>query len=359
MNVLIIRTSALGDVVHCLPVLEALRRGLPDARIGWVVEEAFAPIVAGHPGLDTVISVRLRAWRRNLLAARREIGVAWRALRGFGADLALDLMGNHKGGFLARASGASRVVGPAAAARREPSSAVWIGEGVDVTGEHAVDRALDVLRPFGLPPAAAGFGGDHLLLPAPPEAAAFLAERRRPFVLIQAGAGWANKTYPPAWWGEVAHRLRQAADVGVWVPIAPGEEHLARGVVEESRGAARAVDATSFSLLAALLRGSRLLVGGDTGPVHLAHALGTPVLCVMGPTDPRRNGPYGAADQAVYRRLPCSFCYKRFAEPKACLLALEPAEIAARSLELLAASEASQRETRGGMPRKTRRLVSE
>lgn len=340
MNVLIVRTSALGDVVHALPVLRALRRGLPRARIAWVVEQSFAPILAGHPDLDAVIPVRLRSWRRHLRdrSVRGEMVAAWRALRRFEPDVALDLMGNHKGGAIARLSGAARVLGPARRDRREPSSAVWIREGVPIAGEHAVDRMLAVLAPLELPAAPVDFGGAALLRPAPPAAMAFLAARRRPCALIQPGAGWGNKVYPPPWWGEVARRLG-AAGLGVWVPVAPGEESLARAVVAASRGAARAVDAAPFPFLAALVRGSRLFLGGDTGPLHLAHALGTPVVCVMGPTDPRRNGPYAAPELAIHRRLPCSFCYKRFDEAKACLLHLSPPEVAAKGLEVLAASE--------------------
>jgi heptosyltransferase-1 len=338
VRILIVRTSALGDVVHALPVLRALRRAHPDAHIAWAVEESFAPLLAGHPDLDSVVPVRLRAWRRSLLggAARREMGAAWRSLRRFAPDVALDLMGNHKAGALARLSGARRVIGPARRDRREPSSAVWMSEGVALAGEHAVDRMLGVLAPLGVAPAPVDFGGEALLRPAPPEASAFL-DGRAPYVLILPAAGWGNKVYPPARWGEVARRLRAAAGLDAWVPFAPGEEPLARAVAVASRGAARAVDAAAFPFLAALIRGSRLVLGGDTGPLHLAQALGAPVVCVMGPTDPRRNGPYGAPERALHRRLPCSFCYKRFGEVKACLLQLSPAAVADRGLELLAA----------------------
>ena len=119
------------------------------------------------------------------------------------------------------------------------------------------------------------------------------------------------------------------------MPIAPGEEHLAQQVVDSSAGAARSVNAAAFPFLAAVLRASRLVLGGDTGPVHLAHALGTPVICLIGPTDPERNGPYGAGDRVLWQRLPCSFCYKRYAEPKACLLNISPAQVVAGALGAL------------------------
>ena len=346
MNVLIVRTSALGDVVHALPVLAALRRGLPRARIGWVVEERFAPLLAGHPQIDELLVVRLRAWRRRPFAAtvRREVGAARAALRRFGADVALELMGNHKGGILARWSGARRIVGPSRPYRREKSSALWINEPVDAPGPHAIDRALDLLPALGLDRAPVDLGGGQL--PRDDAGAeASLGRRPAPFVAIQAGAGWGNKTYPAAWWGRVARGIRDRTGIEARVPVAPGEEDLAREVVAASGGAARTVDAGPLPLLTALLARSRLVLGGDTGPVHLAHALGTPVVCVLGPTDPERNGPYGAAAGGasaggaaagvLWHRLPCSNCYRRFAEPKACLLTIPPAAVTERAVELL------------------------
>jgi lipopolysaccharide heptosyltransferase I len=346
LRILIVRTSAMGDVVHSLPVLSALRRHLPEARIGWVIEQAFAPLLDGHPDLDRLITVRLRAWRRRPLSAgvRREIGAAVAELRRFRPDVALDLMGNHKGGLLALASGARRRFGASAGTRRERSSGWWINRPVTVRGRHAVDRALELATALGAGTAAADFGGDKLFRSVPPQAAEFLSGRDGPFVLIQAGAGWGNKTYPPAWWGRVASGLRRRAGVEVWVPVAPGEEDLARAVVAASAGAARAVDAAPLPFLAALLRRSRLVLGGDTGPIHLAHALGTPVLCLIGPTDPERNGPYPAGvagrggdvgERILWRRLPCSNCYRRFAEPKACLLGISPDEVVEKALRLL------------------------
>lgn len=337
MRVLLLRTSALGDVVHCLPALSALRRGLPGARIAWVVEEAMAPLLEGHPDLDELLVVRLRPWRRRPLApaTAREIAGFLRRLRDFDADVALDLMGNHKAGILAALSFAERRVGARRDARREPSSALWIDERVEPKGVHAVDRALSLLAPLGVAAGAADFGGPKLLPEAPRATAAWLAARGgAAYALVHPGAAWSNKRYPTRYWGEAAARLRALGGPETVVAAAPGEAHLASEIVAASQGAATAVEAPSLAAFAALARSATLVLGGDTGPLHLAHAIGAPVLMIMGPTDPLRHGPYGAPERALAHRLPCSFCYKRFAEPKACLLDIPPQEVAHRAAEL-------------------------
>ncbi|HEX5720540.1 MAG TPA: glycosyltransferase family 9 protein [Thermoanaerobaculia bacterium] len=329
MNVLLIRTSALGDVVHCLPVLTALRRHFPSAKIGWVIEGAMAPVLAGHPDLDELLVVRLRAWRKRPFSpeTRREIAAFRDALDRFAPDVTLDLMGNHKAGFLSALTLCDRRIGPARPGRREPSSAFWISEPVEIHGTHAVDRALSILTPLGIPLEPADFGGSKIFQNEPeiPEP---------PFLLIHPGAGWPSKRYPPERWGEVARRLREATGLPTWVPVAPGEEGLASEVEAAGGGAVRTMPA-DLPTLATLLRRARLVMGGDSGPTHLAHALGTPVLMLMGPTDPARHGPYGAPERALWKLLPCSFCYRRFDETKACLLDIPADQVAQRATELL------------------------
>ncbi|HEY2290797.1 MAG TPA: glycosyltransferase family 9 protein, partial [Thermoanaerobaculia bacterium] len=167
MRVLIVRTSALGDVVHALPVLTALRRRLPEARIGWVVEEGMAPLLAGHPDLDELLVVRLRQWRKVSRQGLGELGGFVSELRRFAADVALDLMGNHKAGAISRLSGARTRIGFARPHRREPSSALWINRPVVPRGVHAVDRMLSLLDALGLPPEPADFGPEKLFQEEP------------------------------------------------------------------------------------------------------------------------------------------------------------------------------------------------
>jgi heptosyltransferase I len=337
MRALIVRTSALGDVVHCLPALTALRRHRPGARIGWVVEGSMAPVLEGHPDLDELLIVRLRAWRRAPFSRRtlREVRAFLEAVDHFAPDVVLDLMGNHKAGAIAALTLADRRLGLARPHRREPSSAAWITEGVTPRGRHAVDRALSVVEALGIPEEPADFGGEKLFREEPETARRRFEASPGPFALLHPGAGWANKVYPPERWGEVARRLRRQTGLPTWIAAHGDERALAEAAAAASGGAAVPVEAPDLPTLAALLRRARLVMGGDSGPVHLAHALGTPALLVMGPTDPEKSGLYGAPENALRVVLPCSFCEKRFAETKACLLEIPADRVAERAIEVV------------------------
>ncbi len=339
MRILIVKTSALGDVVHALPVLGALRRHFRPARIAWVVEEWIAPLLAGHPDLDEVIPVRLGAWRKRPFsgATLREIAALRRRVVLFAPEIALDLMGNHKAGLLSALSFADRRLGPARRFRREPSSAIWINEGVDLPeghGGHAVDRMLAVLGGLGLPNEPAEFQPEKLLPGSAAELSDHADDPPSGFALLHPGAGWGNKKYPAAAWGRALKDLATETGLPGIVAAGPGDERLADEIVAASGGAARSVFA-EIPAFAALARRAEIVLGGDSGPTHLAHALGRPVLMVMGPTDPVLHGPYGAPHLALAKRLQCSFCHRRFAEVKACLLEIAPREIAARAVEIL------------------------
>jgi len=330
-RILLVRTSALGDIVHCLPVLAALRRQLPEARIGWVAEAAFATLLDDHRLLDTVIPVGLRPWRRAPLSATTLAGLGRfvHQLRSFRADVVIDLMGNHKAGTIARLSGASRRIGAGRGDRRESSSAVWINEATRTPRTHVVDRALDLLEALELSCEPVDFAPDALC-PSATEAPADLSSGE--YVVVQAGAGWGNKRYPAERWGRIAAELHAATGLDVLAVHGPGEEALAAAVASASGGKAQPHADRDLPGLVATLRHAALAVGGDTGPIHLAHALGTPVVCLLGPTDPSRNGPYGAPEASLAHQLPCSYCHQRFTETKICLLDISPEEVVQRCL---------------------------
>ncbi len=330
-RILLVRTSALGDVVHALPVLAAIRRALPRATVAWIVDEAFAPLLEGHVQIDTLLPVPLRRWRRGGAGRGAELARFVRAVRSFAPTVAIDLMGNYKGALLARLSGAPRRVGAAAGSRREASSALWVNVRVALAAGHAVERGLELLAPLGVAgqpvdfaPSALACGRDQV--PA------------GEYLFIHPGAAWGNKRYPPALWGAVAAELGRKSGLAIKVGAARGEEAMADAVVHASQGTAERHDAPTLDHLAGAIRGARLVLAGDTGAIHLARALEIPVVAVHGPTDPARHGPWNAPDAAVYQRLPCSFCHRPMAEAKVCLDGLAPNRVAERALTLLAAA---------------------
>lgn len=337
-RILIVRTSAMGDIVHALPVLSRLRESLPGARIGWVVERVFAPLLEGHAGLDAVIPIGLRTWRKKPLARRtwQEFTEFLRNLDAFAADTVLDLMGSHKAGLIAACTLADQRLGLTRRDRREPSSAIWMSDTAPARGSHAVDHMLSVLD-AGLLTSAGNecvdFGGDSL----PAEPWHLGPKPGDGFALLHPRTGWRNKDYPSESWSRVSRSIRRETGLEVWVAWGPGEEATARRISQESQ-VSMLGEVTTMPQLVALSRAARLVLGGDTGPVHLAHALGTPVVCVMGPTDPERNGPFRAPESTVVHRLPCSFCYQRFDDVKACLLNISPERVVERALSVLGQS---------------------
>ncbi len=329
MRILILRTSAMGDVVHALPVLAALRREIPDARIGWVVERPFAPLLEGYDEIEHVFPVELRRWRRQIGQGWREGTSARRAIEEFEPEVTLDLMGNHKAGAIAAVVRSPRVIGLRREDRREPSSAMWLTDSVPARGTHAVDRMLSVLAGLGIDPSSADFQPHKLLptgsdSPPPPEE----------FFVVQVSAGWINKSYPSDSWGEAARLLSQRTGLSGYVACGPNDREAAEAARAASQGALRDIVPLGLANLAAWLRQAQLMLGADTGAAHLAHALGTPTLMLMGPTDPRRHGPYGHPERTLGIELSCRSCYRRFQTTQTCLDRLDPDAVARRATAL-------------------------
>ena len=305
MKALLVRLSSIGDVVHTLPALAALHRHGWEA--GWLVEPPSRVLLEENPLLAQVIAAPSRksfGWGRALSVVR--------ALREQRYDAALDFQGLWKSAAWARLSGARRVVGWDRAARREPSSAVLLGELASRSGGgHVIDKNLALLRPLGIE----AVGLREFPLPFSADAVArvdgFLAGLGDGAVaVLNPGGGWPSKLWPANRFGELARGLR-ALGLRPLVSWGPGEEGLADRVVAASGRAAVRSFPTGLLDYVELARRARLVVAADTGPLHLACAVGTPVVALFGPTDPRRNGPF-APDDVVIRRTPaCAPCYSR------------------------------------------------
>lgn len=315
---LIVRLSALGDIVHALPVVAALREARPDATIDWVVDARYEAVLDFVEGIDHRFVVRAAAAadapRRTTFPGTASGWVAAaRVLRARRYDAALDLQGLLKSAAIARASGARRVIGFDRAGLREPHAAWLLGERVPTDRRaHVVRKNLGLLSALGVtPPASVRM---PLVVPDSEVAAHVVAESGgpdAPFALVNPGGGWPNKRWEPARFGELASRLRERLDLPAWVLWGPGEEDLAGEVVARSHGAARQAPATSIGDVLALGSRASLVVSGDTGPLHLAAAVGAPIVGLFGPTWPQRNGPWDPDDEVISRAPACGCHHKR------------------------------------------------
>ena len=288
-RILIVRLTAIGDCLHGLPVLCALRDAFPAAHLSWVVEGRTADLLRRHPALDAVVQVP-RRWLKSPIAV-------WRArqqLRALRPDVAIDLQGLTKSAIAAWLSGAPTRIGYSGRDGRELSR--WLNNTlVEPMMTHVVDRNLELLRPldigsdeirFGLP----RFAGDALAI------GRFLRDRglESGFALINVGAGWPSKLWPAARFAEVARYLGERYHLRSVITWAGDEERLWADQIIVSAGAfAHMAPPTSLTELGALCQQAKLFIGCDTGPLHLAAAVGTRSVALFGPTNARRNGPYG------------------------------------------------------------------
>jgi heptosyltransferase I len=305
VKALLVRLSSIGDVVHTLPALAALHRHGWEA--GWLVEPASRVLLDENPLLARVVvspARRAFAWGEAFSTAR--------TLRAQGYDVALDFQGLWKSAAWARLSGARRVVGWARGARREPASALLVGERIERRGEgHVIDKNLALLRPLGIE----ATGLREFPLPLSAESVARVDAGLRgvgdgAVAVLNPGGGWASKLWPAERFGELAKGLRGLGLLPL-VSWGPGEEALADRVVAASAGAAVRSFPTTLLDYVETARRARLVVAADTGPLHLACAVGTPVVALFGPTDPARNGPFAGEDVVVRRMPPCAPCYSR------------------------------------------------
>ena len=326
-------------MLHALPVLEALRAAYPAAHLTWLVEAAYAPLLAGHPALDEVwIAPRLRPREfvsgANAAVMRRLVG----QLRSRPFDLVVDLQGLLKSAIWVALAQSPRKVGYD---RTRELSYLALTERVAPYDPeaHAVRRYLNLAHYLGAPPAPPRF---RLSLDTDVDAAALLpGGATRPLAVLHPGARWATKLWPAASWGQVMAWLhRQGFQVAV--TGSRGDAPLAGAIMAHSPAPGlNLAGRTSLAGLAALLRRARLAVTTDTGTMHLAAALGTPVAALFGPTAPWRTGPFGDGHQVVRLGLACSPCFKRRCPEPRCLTELPPEMVRTACEKILSITENS------------------
>ncbi len=334
-RILLVKLSSLGDVIHTLPALEALRTLYPEGRLIWLVEEDHAPVLAGHPALDEIwLAPRLS--RKSGAEGLRRWTLLARRLRKEPFDLVIDFQGLLKSALWVAFARSPRKLGYdltrefsylALTERLSPYD----------PDDHAVRRYLNLVRHLGAPEAPPRFrlglpltAGEHSLVP-PAEG--------RPLAVLHPGARWPSKLWPPERWAGLGDRLVRDHGFRVAVTGGPGDRGLTAEIVAKAQTPLLDLAGrTSLAGLAAVFKAARLAVTADTGPMHLAAALGTPVAALFGPTAPWRTGPYGEGHEVVRLALPCSPCFRRQCPEPRCLADL-PMEAALAAVEKILVSQ--------------------
>jgi 3-deoxy-D-manno-octulosonic-acid transferase/heptosyltransferase-1 len=340
-RIALVRLGSLGDIVHALPVAYCLRREFPQAHLAWVVEAEHRQLLEGCNGIDELIVLDTRSWRRGIISKPwREIAEKVRQLRAAGFDLVLELQGLIKSGVVAYISGAKRRLGFSRQYCREPVSACFTNEHVSPGQDevHIIDKNLAFIRYLGLRTSPWEFD-------LPSSAADihyidnFLIEQGlgtgRELVGINPGAGWVTKRWGAERYARLGDRLIGQLKQRVILIWGPGERELVEDIARRMTHVPIIACPTSVTQLVELTRRCRLFVAGDTGPLHLAAALGVPTVALYGPSDPARNGPYGSIHETIYHRLECSGCYKRQCNKLDCMQKIKVEEVLSATERLL------------------------
>ncbi len=317
---LIVRLGSLGDVIHGIPVAAALRERYPSSRIDWLVDPKYTEVLRLVKGLNAAIPVDPRRHPRALLSTLS-------GLRRVRYTAAIDLQGLFKSAVLARLAGAWQTIGFPKPHLREPGAAALYTDRTDPGDHrHVIFKNLALLAPLGI-------RQPHTSFPlAWPHSEALEEVRRRAghaYALLNPGAAWPNKRWPPERFGALATSILKTSGHRSVVLWGPGEEALANAVVEASGDAAVLSPPTTVVDLFAVAAGARIAVSGDTGPLHIAAAVGTPVVALFGPTQSDRNGPWSTDDITVARTERCSCLYKRKCRTNTpCIEDIDVAEVA-------------------------------
>jgi heptosyltransferase-1 len=300
-GILVVRLSAMGDVIHALPAVASLKHSFPGSHLTWVVEPKWAPLLEGNVFVDRVVELDRRS-PGGLLRA-------WRELRARRYDLAVDFQGLIKSALVASAARPERIFGFHHSQVRERLAALCYSNRTISTSAHAVERYLDLA-------AAAGAGSIVRTFPIPPGSPEG-SPPPEPFVLACPLAGWRGKQWPLEYYGRLARLLRAEWGMPLIVTGPPGAREALGGIEEAP------FFPTSLIGLIWLTRQAVAVVGVDSGPLHLAAALGKCGVAIYGPTDPARNGPYGGSI-AVLRSPNAVTTYKRASAIDPSMRAISP-----------------------------------
>jgi lipopolysaccharide heptosyltransferase I len=352
VRILIVKLGSIGDIVHTLPSLAAIRKALPHAEISWVVERRSAEILRDNPLLDRLIEVDTKALRRGLMSGEtlRAPRQQLRWLRASAFDIALDFQGLFKSASIARLSGACRVFGFSRAGLREPASGILLSKSILVSKRmHVIWKnlalasgALDIPIPgeakdLKFPISA---GSEHKI-----EAQDASAAAGGRYAILNPGGGWPTKLWSTERFGRLADELWTHYGLSSLVTYGPGEAELAETVLQASRLGKAVAAKLSLKGFFELAKGAQVYVGGDTGPTHLAIAAGAPIVGLFGPTEWWRNGSLRKDDMVVQRTdIDCRVdCHRRACSNWICM-DIEVERVFQAATERLKRAQAPQRE---------------
>ena len=301
---LVVRLTALGDILHTLPAVAALRAAHRSARIDWVVERKWAPVLEGSPAINEVIPFE----RRSVLGAAACV----QRLRRNDYTCTIDFQGLYKSSIIAALSGARRRIGFERGWAREAGAALLYSERVTPTGRHVAELNYSLAEVAGASrPTAPEY---PLRVPAGGAASvrARLLERGiREYIVVGPAGSWGAKCWPAERYGEFCREFEKRSSLRVVVIHGPGEKSIAEEVCRASAPSRPEIISTTIEELMGLLSHARCLLAADSGPLHLAAALGTPVVGLYGPTDPARNGPFVPGAIVLSEAKPEEISYKR------------------------------------------------
>ena len=325
MRILIVKLSSIGDIVHTLPSLAALRANMPHAEISWVVERRSSEILRDNPLVDRLIEVDTKALRRGLMSGEtlRAPRQQLRRLRASAFDVALDFQGLLKSASIARLSGARRIFGFSRAGLREPASALLLSKTIAVPRQtHIIRKSLLLLEgALGVPvPEELSFpiqvNGEHEA-----EAREASAHTGGKYAILNPAGGWPTKLWSVDRFGKLADLLWSNYGIHSLVTYGPGELELAEAVRQSSVSGHAQPVGLSLKGFYSLAREATVYVGGDTGPMHIAVAAGTPIVGLFGPTEWWRNGSPRPEDICVERTdIDCRVdCHRRSCSKWICM----------------------------------------
>ena len=339
MNILIVKLSAIGDVIHTLPSLTALRKLYPEAHITWVVEEAAAGLVKNHPLLNAVLISRRKSWIKYLRKGEfsrplREMRAFLRELRKRPYDLVIDFHGLLKSAVIVLLSGGKRKLGYNSL---QELSGLFYNEKIpEDMNKHAVDRYLDFPRFLGAKIAKAQF-----ILPSDNSAQARIQSllekyhlENKKFIAVNPVAYWETKLWDDEKFAGLADLIKTKLNMEV-VFTGSEKESIEKITTRMQAKAVNLAGETTLPELAYLYQKALLLVTTDSGPMHLAAAVGTPVVALFGPTDPQRTGPYGDGHVIIRIDLPCSPCLRKECPTTKCMQDILPEQVLAAIKERL------------------------